>query len=70
MQRAKIGILAMGSTVGTLRAGMADFAAEAGPARLIALRSFRPFPTQALPAFHRPDLRWADPIDIPRLPSG
>lgn len=45
---AKTGILAMGSTVGTLRAGMADFAAEAGHARLIALRSFRPFPAQAL----------------------
>jgi pyruvate ferredoxin oxidoreductase alpha subunit len=45
---ATIGIVAMGSTVGTLRAGMADFAEEAGPARLIALRSFRPFPTEAL----------------------
>ncbi len=45
---AKIGILAMGSTVGTLRAGMADFDADAGPARLITLRSFRPFPTGAL----------------------
>ena len=45
---ARIGILAMGSTIGTLRAGMADFADEAGPARLITLRSFRPFPTEAL----------------------
>jgi pyruvate ferredoxin oxidoreductase alpha subunit len=45
---AKVGIIAMGSTVGTMRAGMADFADTAGPARLIALRSFRPFPTQAL----------------------
>ena len=45
---AKIGIVAMGSTVGTMRAAMADFADEAGPARLIALRSFRPFPKDAL----------------------
>lgn len=45
---AKIGIIAMGSTVGTMRAGMADFADEAGLARLIALRSFRPFPARAL----------------------
>ena len=45
---AKVGILAMGSVVGTLRAGIADFAAEAGPARLIKLRAFRPFPARAL----------------------
>ncbi len=45
---ARVGILAMGSTVGTLRAGMADFSEEAGPARLITLRSFRPVPTEAL----------------------
>ena len=45
---AKIGVIAMGSTVGTMRAGMADFADEVGPARLIALRSFRPFPARAL----------------------
>ncbi|TRD22887.1 pyruvate ferredoxin oxidoreductase [Palleronia caenipelagi] len=44
---AKVGILAMGSTVGTLRAGMAHYV-EAGPARLITLRSFRPFPAEAL----------------------
>lgn len=45
---ARIGIVAMGSTVGTLRAGMAQFADEVGPARLIALRSYRPFPARAL----------------------
>lgn len=44
----KIGILAMGSTFGTLQEGMAHFGSEAGTARLIKLRSFRPFPTQAL----------------------
>ncbi len=45
---AKTGILAMGSTVGTLRAGMSDFSEDTGPARLITLRSFRPFPAEAL----------------------
>ena len=45
---AKIGIIAMGSIVGTMRTGMADFADEVGTARLIALRSFRPFPASAL----------------------
>ncbi|MDJ0686491.1 MAG: pyruvate ferredoxin oxidoreductase [Alphaproteobacteria bacterium] len=45
---AKIGLVAMGSTVGTMRAGMAHFQAEAGPARLINLRAYRPFPSQAL----------------------
>ncbi len=44
---AAVGILAMGSTVGTLRAGMAH-TPEAGPAKLIKLRAFRPFPTEAL----------------------
>ncbi|MGR3661395.1 MAG: pyruvate ferredoxin oxidoreductase [Paracoccaceae bacterium] len=47
---AKIGILALGSTIGTLRTGMAHFSDEAGPARLIKLRSFRPFPADALRA--------------------
>ncbi len=45
---ARVGILAMGSVVGTLEAGMADFGAEAGTARLIKLRAFRPFPARAL----------------------
>jgi pyruvate ferredoxin oxidoreductase alpha subunit len=45
---AKVGILAMGSTIGTLRTGMVHFLAEAGPARLIKLRAFRPFPSKAL----------------------
>ncbi|MCR8547387.1 pyruvate ferredoxin oxidoreductase [Salipiger sp. P9] len=43
---ARVGILAMGSTVGTLRAGMAE--PGAAPARLITLRAFRPFPAKAL----------------------
>ncbi|MCB1493353.1 MAG: pyruvate ferredoxin oxidoreductase, partial [Rhodobiaceae bacterium] len=45
---AKVGILAMGSTVGTLRAGMDHFGDTAGTARIIKLRAFRPFPTEAL----------------------
>ncbi|MBI1418948.1 MAG: pyruvate ferredoxin oxidoreductase [Limimaricola sp.] len=45
---AEVGILAMGSTVGTLRAGMAAHAEAAGPARIIKLRAFRPFPAEAL----------------------
>ena len=45
---AKVGILAMGSTVGTLQEGMAGASAEVGTARLIKLRAFRPFPTAAL----------------------
>jgi pyruvate ferredoxin oxidoreductase alpha subunit len=45
---ASIGIIAMGSTVGTIRSGMEHHAATAGPARLIKLRAFRPFPAEAL----------------------
>lgn len=45
---ARVGILAMGSACGTLAAGLADFGAEAGTARLIKLRAFRPFPARAL----------------------
>lgn len=45
---AKIGILAMGSTFGTLEAGMQHAAPEIGPARLIKLRAYRPFPAAAL----------------------
>ncbi|WP_421849538.1 pyruvate ferredoxin oxidoreductase [Oricola sp.] len=47
---AKVGIVAMGSTFGTIRAGHARFQAEAGGARLIKLRAFRPFPADALRA--------------------
>ena len=47
---ARIGILAMGSTVGTLEAGMQNAADDIGPARLIKLRAFRPFPAEALRA--------------------
>ncbi|MFV0358302.1 pyruvate ferredoxin oxidoreductase [Tropicimonas sp.] len=43
---ARIGIIAMGSTVGTLRAGLANNAGA--PARLIKLRAFRPFPDAAI----------------------
>lgn len=46
---ATVGIIAMGSTVGTLRAGMAQQSA-ANETRLIKLRAFRPFPTEALRA--------------------
>jgi len=45
---ARVGIIAMGSTVGTLRAGMAEHSTEVGKARLIKLRPFRPFPVEAL----------------------
>lgn len=44
---AAVGIVAMGSTVGTLRAGMAHHPG-AGSAKLIKLRAFRPFPAEAL----------------------
>jgi pyruvate ferredoxin oxidoreductase alpha subunit len=45
---AAVGIVAMGSTVGTLQMGMEQHAGDAGPARLIKLRAFRPFPAEAL----------------------
>jgi pyruvate ferredoxin oxidoreductase alpha subunit len=38
----------MGSVVGTMMAGYETFKDEAGPARIIKLRSFRPFPAKAL----------------------
>lgn len=47
---AKVGILAMGSTVGTLAEGMTHFGDTAGMARLIKLRAFRPFPVDELRA--------------------
>ncbi|RME18332.1 MAG: pyruvate ferredoxin oxidoreductase [Alphaproteobacteria bacterium] len=47
---AKVGILAMGSVVGTMLAGREDLGAEAGQARIIRLRAFRPFPARALRA--------------------
>ncbi|SNT19148.1 pyruvate ferredoxin oxidoreductase [Tropicimonas sediminicola] len=43
---AKIGIIAMGSTVGTLRSGLAK--TEDAGVRLIKLRAFRPLPEEAL----------------------
>lgn len=45
---AKVGILAMGSVVGTMRQAIEDFGSEVGEARLIKLRAFRPFPAKAL----------------------
>lgn len=47
-KKAKVGILAMGSVVGTMMAGYEDFKDDVGPARIIKLRSFRPFPAKAL----------------------
>ena len=44
---AKIGILAMGSTIGTLREGHRRHP-EAGAAKIITLRTFRPFPAEAI----------------------
>ncbi len=49
-KKAKVGILAMGSVVGTMMAGLEDFKDEVGAARIIKLRSFRPFPAKALRA--------------------
>jgi len=46
-QEASVGILSLGSTLGTLADAIEEFP-EAGPARLISLRTFRPFPQQAL----------------------
>jgi len=46
---AKIGIIAMGSTVGTLREGHHRHP-ESGAAKLIKLRTFRPFPAEAIRA--------------------
>lgn len=47
-KKAKVGILAMGSVVGTLMAGFDHYRDEVGPARIIKLRSHRPFPAKAL----------------------
>jgi len=47
---ASVGILAMGSTVGTLEAGRLAAGPDIPPARLIKLRAFRPFPADALRA--------------------
>lgn len=47
-KKAKIGILGMGSVVGTMTQALEDFGAEAGEAKIIKLRSFRPFPAKAL----------------------
>jgi pyruvate ferredoxin oxidoreductase alpha subunit len=44
---ARLGIVSLGSTLGTLADAIEEYP-EAGPAKLISLRSFRPFPQQAL----------------------
>ncbi|MGD8591550.1 MAG: pyruvate ferredoxin oxidoreductase [Gammaproteobacteria bacterium] len=44
---ARIGIVSLGSTLGTLADAIEEYP-EAGPTKLISLRSFRPFPQQAL----------------------
>lgn len=45
---AKIGILALGSVLGTLKAALVDAPPNEEPVKLVKLRSFRPFPTEAL----------------------
>jgi len=47
-KKAKVGILAMGSVIGTMLAGLEHYQGEVGPARIIKLRSYRPFPAKAL----------------------
>lgn len=47
--QAKVAILSIGSVIGTLRASLDNFPTEE-PIKLIKLRSFRPFPTEALKA--------------------
>jgi len=47
-RKAKVGIIAMGSTIGTLRQGMEQATDKVGAARLISLRAFRPFPASAI----------------------
>ena len=47
-KKAKVAILAMGSVVGTMMAGYDAFKDEVGPARIVKLRAFRPFPAKAL----------------------
>ncbi|MBS4098173.1 MAG: pyruvate ferredoxin oxidoreductase [Sulfuricella sp.] len=44
---AKVGILSLGSVIGTLRDALGEYP-DAGPAKLIKLRTFRPFPEEAL----------------------
>jgi pyruvate ferredoxin oxidoreductase alpha subunit len=45
---AKIGILVIGSIYGTLKAALTDMPPNEEPIKLIKLRSFRPFPTEAI----------------------
>ncbi|MCB1356963.1 MAG: pyruvate ferredoxin oxidoreductase, partial [Maritimibacter sp.] len=47
-KKAKVAILAMGSVVGTMMAGYDAFKDEVGPARIVKLRAYRPFPAKAL----------------------
>jgi len=47
-KKAKVGIIGMGSVVGTMMAGREHYKKEIGDARIIKLRSYRPFPAKAL----------------------
>lgn len=49
-KKARVGIIAMGSVVGTMMAGRERYADEVGEARIVKLRSYRPFPAKALRA--------------------
>jgi len=49
-KKAKVGIIAMGSVVGTMMAGREHYGGEVGEARIVKLRSYRPFPAKALRA--------------------
>ena len=44
---ARVGLISLGSTLGTLADAIEEYP-QAGPAKLISLRAFRPFPHQAL----------------------
>lgn len=47
-KKARVGIIGMGSVVGTMMAGRENYKDEVGDARIIKLRSYRPFPAKAL----------------------
>ncbi len=47
-KKAKVGIIGMGSVIGTMLAGMDEYSGDVGTARIIKLRSYRPFPAKAL----------------------
>jgi len=47
-KNAKVGILGMGSVIGTMTQALETYGKEVGKARVIKLRSYRPFPAKAL----------------------